>query len=469
MAKLKPLKREAAYDAIGGWLDARFDRIDPYSFYRLLFPDGELETQAERDTKAAGKYGCIVNRISTGGKRSHVRRYTLTDDLDALGDIIGGDDFCVCAPISYAGQAATAANARKLYAIAIDLDNITAVAGRPQGLDQFWYQVTSDRCPDAIRLPMPTAIVSSGTGVHVYWMFDEPVRLFPHICKQLRVMRHQLTRRLWHEGASADYSDAKIQYEGIYQGLRMVGSITKLGRRVAAWRVGARVSISELNKYVDAAGQVDNQKDAQAYKSKYTLAEARELWPEWYRERIVERKPRRTWICNKAVYRWWLAKARDADVGHRYFSLMCVAVYGIKCGVPLDEVERDVKDLADVLDVKSPSDGTNNITIRDVHDALNAFCESYHTFPINSIVYLTGIPIDKNKRNGRTQEKHLQGARAIRDINNENWRDGNGRKPKKDIVARWRKEHPEGRKADCIRETGLTKPTVYKWWNVFGM
>ncbi len=43
---------------------------------------------------------------------------------------------------------------------------------------------------------------------------------------------------------------------------------------------------------------------------------------------------------------------------------------------------------------------------------------------------------------------------------------GNGRKPKKDIVQKWRLEHPEGKKADCIRDTGLTKPTVYKWWNI---
>ena len=44
------------------------------------------------------------------------------------------------------------------------------------------------------------------------------------------------------------------------------------------------------------------------------------------------------------------------------------------------------------------------------------------------------------------------------------WREGNGRKSQKMIVQQWKKENPEGRKIDCIRETGLTKPTVYKWW-----
>ena len=33
------------------------------------------------------------------------------------------------------------------------------------------------------------------------------------------------------------------------------------------------------------------------------------------------------------------------------------------------------------------------------------------------------------------------------------------------IVQKWKSEHPEGKKADCIRDTGLDKKTIYKWWN----
>ena len=42
--------------------------------------------------------------------------------------------------------------------------------------------------------------------------------------------------------------------------------------------------------------------------------------------------------------------------------------------------------------------------------------------------------------------KHLQAARAIRDINNENWREGNGRQPKADIVEEWQKNTPTDEK-----------------------
>ena len=39
-----------------------------------------------------------------------------------------------------------------------------------------------------------------------------------------------------------------------------------------------------------------------------------------------------------------------------------------------------------------------------------------------------------------------------------------GRPTQEQTVREWRRFHPNGKKADCIRETGLSKPTVYKWW-----
>ena len=53
---------------------------------------------------------------------------------------------------------------------------------------------------------------------------------------------------------------------------------------------------------------------------------------------------------------------------------------------------------------------------------------------------------------------------AIRDIEHPNgsWINKEGAPTKQSTVQKWRLEHPEGKKADCIRDTGLTKPTVYK-------
>ena len=78
-----------------------------------------------------------------------------------------------------------------------------------------------------------------------------------------------------------------------------------------------------------------------------------------------------------------------------------------------------------------------------------------------------------NKRNWRKQPVHLQGARAIQKINDKangtNWRKGNGRPigsgTAKSRVLEWRRQHPEGRKVDCHRDTGLDPKTIRKWWD----
>jgi hypothetical protein len=39
-----------------------------------------------------------------------------------------------------------------------------------------------------------------------------------------------------------------------------------------------------------------------------------------------------------------------------------------------------------------------------------------------------------------------------------------GRKPKGDIVKEWKRKNPNGKKVDCMRDTGLSDKTVYKYW-----
>lgn len=73
---------------------------------------------------------------------------------------------------------------------------------------------------------------------------------------------------------------------------------------------------------------------------------------------------------------------------------------------------------------------------------------------------------EKGKR--LKQRDHLELARMSRDIRQRGsgtkWTDNNGRPDVSKIVEDWRKANPDGKKADCIRDTGLSKPTVYRWW-----
>lgn len=49
------------------------------------------------------------------------------------------------------------------------------------------------------------------------------------------------------------------------------------------------------------------------------------------------------------------------------------------------------------------------------------------------------------------------------------WREGNGRPigsgTAQERVHKWCRQNPEGRKADCHRDTGLDPKTIRKWWD----
>ena len=142
---------------------------------------------------------------------------------------------------------------------------------------------------------------------------------------------------------------------------------------------------------------------------------------------------------------------------------MCaLTVIAWKCNVPVDEVERDLLSL--IPDYNK--NATRKVKAREVKSALKMYNEKAMLTQRERLQDWIGWDYKPIKRNGRTREKHLQGARAIRDINNENWRQGNGRPTAQEKVKVWRIANPTGKKADCVRATGLSKPTVYKWWNL---
>lgn len=43
------------------------------------------------------------------------------------------------------------------------------------------------------------------------------------------------------------------------------------------------------------------------------------------------------------------------------------------------------------------------------------------------------------------------------------------RPDKKDLVFTWRQNNPQGKKAQCIKELGLTRPTADKYWDDCGL
>ena len=387
-----------------------------------------------------------------------IYRHTLTDDLNVLDTIVERDNFCLMSPISYIGKSRMSEHARVLYALAIDLDGL--IVGKSDinaGIKTLFHQIETIE-----RLPKPTYIISSGTGLHLYYVLDKPIILYPNVIKQLQIYKRELTRMIW-QGYITKFED-NVQYESLFQGFRVVGTITKNGERARAFITGDRVTMEYLNSFV-----IDKYKAVEiSYKSKMTLKEAQQKYPEWYQKRVIEQKPKGTWTARRNLYDWWKIKVyQKAKVGHRYYCLMMLCVYAKKAGIQNQELEKDAFKMMLFLDTLTTSED-NSFGIKDTIKALEAYNDEYITYPINSIAKITDIPILKNKRNYRKQAIHMKIMSSTRDIlyPNGEWREGNGRPSAKKIVQDWQVNNLEGRKVDCIRETGLSKKTVYKWWQI---
>lgn len=435
-------------------LSEQFREVECMDFYRDVFPVGSFE---EKGIYEQGKYNGVAVSIHPGDDL--VKRFLITDDLQELKQLMGTNDFCLMSPISYVGRSRKSANARFMYALAIDLDGMETM----KNWEFFMEQINRghEMLSFVWGIPRPTYLISSGTGIHIYYVFEKQIPMFRNIVEQLEVLKRRLTWQAWTQGSSVLHDN--VQYESLFQGFRVVGTITKTGTRCRAFKVGKKVTVEYLNRFVPE----DYRVKSMVYQSDLRLDKAKELYPEWYQRRVVEGRPKQTWVCKKDLYNWWIRKLTvGAEQGHRYWCIMTLATYAKKCNVPRKELEKDAFGLIPLMNTRGDA-----FTEDDVLHALEAYDDSYITYPIDTIVRRTGILIEKNKRNGRKQEAHmkiLNNTRKFRrdDLGEAEYKN-NGRPKgtdKREVVKNWRRNNPDGKKIDCERETGLSRPTVLKWW-----
>ena len=493
-------KNDMLFDAYPDW-----EWICPHDFYRTIFPEGFLEEKGVMvnwDEDGGGRPNGIALQIThrkrtvktKSGKEREVavvERYTLTDDLDGVEERVVDsekkNETVLCAPVSYFGKNRSAANARFLHAFTIDLDGV----GTEQ-LANILKQIRNSH--DAARplwtsLPQPTFIVNSGTGIHLYYVFPEPIPLLPRIVPFLQEFKEKLTDYVWRDTTS---SLEEKQFQGIYQAFRMPGTPTKLNgkeegsKRTSKYDAVAFVHNGEdgrpyrcgVEKLLDYAGFKNRGKDREELLSlmrsggKTPLEQAERLWPEWYRRRILEGAPPGRWVCNRDLYGWWLgqieAKATDH---HRYWCLNALAAYADKCGVPYDELERDALALVPHLESLTERED-NHFTDEDALAAISSYGDGIiHKLRRERIERRTQIEIPANKRNGRKQATHIaivnNMRKFARDELGEDSYANNGRPrgsgTKRDAIRAYAAEHPEKSHSEIARALGVSRPTVIKW------
>lgn len=505
--RLTPLR---LYEKKNQYMNAMFPEVSAYDFYSDIFPPAQCERKGDPESHGSnpiisymiinpktreiakpwkkvgsnvsdqrnknkeqsdGKSAAATDPLPKSKKRSVLfqNEILFQDNFREGVERVQGATFALCSMCSYSGRRKMAKNAYKCHGFCIDLDGVGMLE-----LSDFWGWVQ-----ELEKIPCPTYVANSGNGLHVYYVFENPVPLYPAVVDRLQRLKRGLTGWVWNRETSS-IPVKERQYQGIFQSFRMIGSCTKLGkgraaRRVRAWRTGEKVTLEYLNQFVEPEFQCPTNPDYSSWEwsdgEHKTLEECQRIYPEWYQKRIVEGVAPGLYKCNRGLYDWWLSKIQQgARDGTRYHCISCLYIYGIKCGIGKEFVDADANDLIPIFDSLTQRPD-NEFTEEDVEAASKFYDPRFGKMSRKEIERRSGIPIPPRKRRkkplGRDNGQAYAAARAIQSIMDPDgtWRNRDGAPTKKEIVKTWRESHPEGKKCDCIRDTGLSKPTVYKWWD----
>lgn len=325
-------------------------------------------------------------------------------------------------------------SARDVYGFIIDADNFYS-GTLQQAFLRNWATANDD------PMPMPTYIVNSGTGLHLYYMLTEPIpnyhsstELLDKIYRALAVQ--QTTNRV--------YLHRQVQWFG--QDFRMAGGLNKYGWTNSAYRIGGKWDIDELAEAVGLKGVHVRRYD--------------EPRKDQHRER--RRQPKRLgWRTNPKFYAYALESCRTkSKEGNRYMSMCALAVIAWKCGISMDQLEHDLMGLLPGFN----KNATNPVKESEIKSALKMYNDKAMLTQRATLENWQGWEYKPGRRNGRTQEKHLIRARAVQAID---YPGGEWRyipPTKQATVEEWQRLHPGGKKIACHTDTGLSRTTIDKWW-----
>lgn len=414
--------------------------------YAALFRLGEHEIEQTSGPRAKTTYKgnpiiYLNDKVNFSGSW---KRYILLEDtaLDQIheaqkcpSNLLNG--------CTYYGKKKESRRMDKCFGLIFDLDDVDE-----RCITNLLFQCRNGIC----AMPNYIVISKSGKGVHLYYTFDRPLRMYPNIKVELKELKYTMTKYIWNDYTS---NNKNVQFQSFDQSFMIAGST-------------AEMIVYELNKN---RWSVDELADIYHYsfnwdkyrESRYTKEEAKEKFPDWY-EAVVVRGEKRNgrWTNKRDLYDWWIRQLKAGAVyGTRYWCVMCLVIYGVKCDIPKREVKKDIYDLLPLLNAKAPE---HPFTEGDIKSALEAYDQSFVTFPIKDISRLSKIEIQKNRRNGLPQELHLSLARERKAGLKRAGRVKDGRPPEhKKAVEEYFKEHPKASITDCAVDLNIARSTVYRW------
>ncbi|WP_455424033.1 hypothetical protein, partial [Blautia parvula] len=164
------------------YLSAQYPEVGGYEFYKELFPDNENSGERHTDFSHPNAVYLYRDEQSEDKKLRRRKMYNDTWEQDYM-EFVEGNSLTLCSGLAYRRKENRLENAQRMYALIFDLDGVGLAE-----LRNLFLRFGGD--PERVRrLPMPTFLVLSGTGLHIYYVFQQPIDLYPNIKIQLKSLK----------------------------------------------------------------------------------------------------------------------------------------------------------------------------------------------------------------------------------------------------------------------------------------
>lgn len=402
--KLNPIKTglRAEFADKNALLRATYREIAAFDFYSTLYHDDDQP-----------KIYAVDGRTYSTAR---------PDDLPI---IAGFRSDLYIPPCDFFNGVYRAACLKKIYALILDLDYLD-----PDTLARLIKQI------DAGTKPQPSMIVNSGSGIHLYFSFAAPVDAYK---LRLPTLRAMLTK------VGDLYSSyGKLDRHPLTQAFRPVGSLTKLGDIATGFIVGQQWDALELAEKIGV--RIEGWQHVKKPAETGTPAPAKK--PAKPKVAFMPNAKRKLFAyCGERIF-------THTDLGNRYKALFGLAIVGYKTHTPRAEVIAEMESLIKIWNRKHPE---KPVEMREIDKAMEGYSQKFLMVRSATLEEYFGWQFERKiPRKGRTQEKHLVRARAVRNALM--------KVEKQQTIEEYVEKNPTASLRQIERETGIAYRAIKKYY-----
>lgn len=181
-------------------LSVNFEEVTPSTFYESLYSDLSLF-----DDTCIVVYGddTKLSKVNHNPVQKTVRVMTIAEMLECSTDYAN----MYVAPATFFNNINNSKSLKDLYAMVVDFD------GDSKGVSVQLLEWLIERITrNEDDLPSPTFITNSGKGLHLFWVFKEPVAMYAQNKKIMKELYYAIHERLLQFNVPSGVNIASNEY-----------------------------------------------------------------------------------------------------------------------------------------------------------------------------------------------------------------------------------------------------------------